>query len=532
MLATWKVAPALAAGNTVVLKPLGVVPADRLAAGRHRRRGRPAARRPERRPGPRRRGRRRAGRPSRRQPRISFTGSVPTAKIIARSAAANLTPLSLELGGKSPFIVFADADLDLAVTNAVEQYDNAGQVCLAGTRLLVEESIGDEFVAPVPASGRRTAARATRATRRPTSAPCIHPDHLDRVDGFVAAGQSPRRDRAARRRPQHRARRPVLPADPVHRRRARQRDRHRGGVRPGARPADLRRPRTRPSRMANDSAFGLAAMLFTGDTRPRRTGGRPPGRRHRVGQLLLRARPACARSAAPVTPASAARAAPGRSTSTATSRTPCSRRPLGVRHGRSDRLGRSQARRSDRKEALMGEVVGAGLLAHVPTIALPEQDGASSTTARTAHWCPGSSSCAPRCSTPSTTTRSWCSTRTGRPRSSSSSPRRIAAPACSRRRSCRAACAGGRTTSSATRSWRTPIAGKADEHGTWITAIDDRPPADLLRHHQPLGVPRRGSAGQALDLASASARPPTPRTTCGSAARSATRSPSPTARCC
>ena len=59
-----------------------------------------------------------------------------------------------------------------------------------------------------------------------------------------------------------------------------------------------------------------------------------------------------------------------------------------------------------------------------------------------------------------------------------------------------------------------------------------RPPADLLRHHEPLGVPRRGPARQALDLASGSARPPTRRTTCGSAAHSATRSPSPTARSC
>src|SRR5262249_29220691 len=77
--------------------------------------------------------------------RISFTGSVPTAKRIAAAAAAHLVPLSLELGGKSPLLVFADADLELAVDLAVEQYDNAGQVCLAATRLLVDASIADEF---------------------------------------------------------------------------------------------------------------------------------------------------------------------------------------------------------------------------------------------------------------------------------------------------------------------------------------------------------------------------------------------------
>jgi 5-carboxymethyl-2-hydroxymuconic-semialdehyde dehydrogenase len=78
--------------------------------------------------------------------RISFTGSVPTAKWIAQTAGANLVPCSLELGGKSPFIVLADADLDGAAATAALMYRNAGQVCLAGTRLLVDRRIA-EFVA-------------------------------------------------------------------------------------------------------------------------------------------------------------------------------------------------------------------------------------------------------------------------------------------------------------------------------------------------------------------------------------------------
>ena len=65
--------------------------------------------------------------------RICFTGSVPTAKVVARAAAENLIPCSFELGGKSPTVILDDADLDLAVELAIEQYDNAGQVCLAGT---------------------------------------------------------------------------------------------------------------------------------------------------------------------------------------------------------------------------------------------------------------------------------------------------------------------------------------------------------------------------------------------------------------
>jgi acyl-CoA reductase-like NAD-dependent aldehyde dehydrogenase len=65
---------------------------------------------------------------------------------LGAEAGAQLTPASLELGGKSPFLVFADADLDLAVQHAVGQYDNAGQVCLAGTRLLVEAPVAEEFI--------------------------------------------------------------------------------------------------------------------------------------------------------------------------------------------------------------------------------------------------------------------------------------------------------------------------------------------------------------------------------------------------
>ncbi|MFD7061197.1 aldehyde dehydrogenase [Streptomyces sp. NPDC059906] len=183
MLATWKVAPALAAGNTVVLKPAEWSPltasllAD-IAAGA----GLP--------PGVlnvvqgygAEIGDTLTAHPDVR--RISFTGSVPTARHIAASAAANLTPLSLELGGKSPLLVFADADLDLAADLAVEQYDNAGQVCLAATRLLVEASVAEEFT-------RRFTERAARLRQgdpRDESTdvgPVIHHRQLEKIDGFV-----------------------------------------------------------------------------------------------------------------------------------------------------------------------------------------------------------------------------------------------------------------------------------------------------------------------------------------------------------
>lgn len=183
MLATWRVAPALAAGDTVVLKPAEWSPltasllADigaeaglpagvlNVVQGHGEQAGAALVRDP-------------------RVARIGFTGSVPTARRIAAAAAANLTPVSLELGGKSPFVVFADCDLDLAVDLAVGQYDNAGQVCLAGTRLLVEAPIAAEFTERFAA--RASALRQGDPRDEATDiGPSIHPEHLARVDGFV-----------------------------------------------------------------------------------------------------------------------------------------------------------------------------------------------------------------------------------------------------------------------------------------------------------------------------------------------------------
>lgn len=82
--------------------------------------------------------------------KVAFTGSVNTGRTIGRIAAERIIPLTLELGGKSANVVFADADLDVAAREAVRAFSaNAGQVCSAGTRLLVERSIHDEFVARV-----------------------------------------------------------------------------------------------------------------------------------------------------------------------------------------------------------------------------------------------------------------------------------------------------------------------------------------------------------------------------------------------
>ena len=114
----------------------------------------------------------------------SFTGSPETGRHIAGAAAANLVPFTAELGGKNPFVVFADADLDAAARKAAGQYDDAGQVCLAGTRLLVEESVLDAFLERFHAAVDAHVLGDPRDDAT-TISPMIHPDHLARVEGFV-----------------------------------------------------------------------------------------------------------------------------------------------------------------------------------------------------------------------------------------------------------------------------------------------------------------------------------------------------------
>ena len=183
MLTTWKAGPALAAGCTVVVKPPEWSPLTcSLLADFSEEAGLP--------PGVlnvvqgigEEAGAALVAHPG--IARISFTGSVPTARLIGRAAATNVTPVSFELGGKSPFIVFADAKLDAVVPTATYQYDHAGQICLAGMRLLVEQSVAEEFLERF-AEGVR--ARKLGDPREPDTdiGPLITREHLERVDGFV-----------------------------------------------------------------------------------------------------------------------------------------------------------------------------------------------------------------------------------------------------------------------------------------------------------------------------------------------------------
>lgn len=188
MLTTWKVGPALAAGNTVVVKPPEWAPltCSLMADIAHA-----------------------AGIPAgvlnvlqgigetagdalvnhQDLDRISFTGSTGTARLIGQAAARSITAMSSELGGKSPFIVCADADLDAAAQTVAGQYMNAGQVCLAGTRVLVEKSIEQVFLDKV----RDAAAHMVVGDPRDAATrvgPLITREHFDRVAGFVARAKA------------------------------------------------------------------------------------------------------------------------------------------------------------------------------------------------------------------------------------------------------------------------------------------------------------------------------------------------------
>ena len=97
---------------------------------------------------------------------VMFTGSVETGKKVMAQAAETLTPVSLELGGKDPMIVLADADLERAANAAVTYgLNNSGQVCISVERIYVEDAVHDEFVERLDGEGRGAAAGTARRAR-------------------------------------------------------------------------------------------------------------------------------------------------------------------------------------------------------------------------------------------------------------------------------------------------------------------------------------------------------------------------------
>ena len=184
---SWKVAPCLAAGNTFVLKPSELTPHSSihlmrlleeaglppgvanlvLGAGAE------------------------AGAPLSEDPRVdlvSFTGGVVTGRRIMEAAAPTVKKVALELGGKNPNIVFADADRAVALDYALTAvFLHSGQVCSAGARLLVEESIHDEFVEALVERARRIRLGGPFDEKAETG-PLTSGEHREKVEAYVARG--------------------------------------------------------------------------------------------------------------------------------------------------------------------------------------------------------------------------------------------------------------------------------------------------------------------------------------------------------
>jgi acyl-CoA reductase-like NAD-dependent aldehyde dehydrogenase len=122
--------------------------------------------------------------------KISFTGGTETGKLIMRSAATTLKRVSLELGGKSPNIVFADADVPAAAAAAViAAFYNQGELCTAGSRLLVDRAVHDQ-VLEIVAAGARALVPGDPLDPNTKMGPLISSEHRDKVVGYVQAGES------------------------------------------------------------------------------------------------------------------------------------------------------------------------------------------------------------------------------------------------------------------------------------------------------------------------------------------------------
>lgn len=188
LMGVWKLAPALAAGNAVIFKPAGITPltAVRLFAIFDKAGFPPGVANLVMGPGSL------VGHAIAAHPdvhKVAFTGGTETGRSIMTAAAGNIKKISLELGGKSPNIVFADADFETAVDYALFGiFANQGQVCSAGSRLILEESIHDRFI-------ERMVERAKQIKVGPGLAsgtemgPLVSRDHMEKVLGYIEAGK-------------------------------------------------------------------------------------------------------------------------------------------------------------------------------------------------------------------------------------------------------------------------------------------------------------------------------------------------------
>jgi aldehyde dehydrogenase (NAD+) len=188
LMLSWKIAPALAAGNTVVFKPAEYTPLTALLFAEICQQAGVPAGVVNIVTGDGRVGEAIVNHPG--IDKLAFTGSTEVGRIIRKSTAGSGKKLSLELGGKSPFIVFEDADLDAAVEGLVDSiWFNQGQVCCAGSRLLVQESIEERFIAKVKARMENLRVGSPLDKSMDVGA-LVDPVQQQRIHGLVEAARS------------------------------------------------------------------------------------------------------------------------------------------------------------------------------------------------------------------------------------------------------------------------------------------------------------------------------------------------------
>lgn len=187
LMLAWKIAPALAAGNTVVFKPAEYTPLTALLFAEICQRAGVPAGVVNIVTGDGRVGEAIVNHPG--IDKLAFTGSTEVGRLIRKATAGSGKKLSLELGGKSPFIVFDDADLDAAVEGLVDSiWFNQGQVCCAGSRLLVQESIYEKFIGKVKARMRNLRVGAPLDKSNDIGA-LVDPVQQQRIHGLVESAR-------------------------------------------------------------------------------------------------------------------------------------------------------------------------------------------------------------------------------------------------------------------------------------------------------------------------------------------------------
>ncbi len=288
LMLAWKIAPALAAGNTVVLKPAETTPLTRAHLRRDPPAGRPAAR---------------ASSTSSRAPatrarrssshddvdKVAFTGSTAVGRAIAKQIAGTDKKATLELGGKAANIVFDDAPIDQAIEGIVNGiFFNQGHVCCAGSRLLVQENIHDEVVERLKL--RLSTLRLGDPLDKNTDIGAINSQGAARAHPRAVRRRRGRGRRALERAVRDPRERVLVRADDLHQRADVEPHRPRGDLRPGAVGAHLPHAR-RGDREGEQHPLRPLGRHLDRQGQPHPRGRRPAARRRDLGEHLQPLRP-------------------------------------------------------------------------------------------------------------------------------------------------------------------------------------------------------------------------------------------------